>query len=327
MKFYDFVDKEPKLGSIVVVEGTERVLADRAVELVLDRLLPAETRDLNLERFPAAEWSDPGRIRDAAQAMPFLADRRVVVVSDAQTLKAQARRDLLDIAQNVPAGNTLVIADLLAPRSTRPEALGSLLGRAATRIDTTPNDEIRARFIRETLLALRADAEPRVIAELTRSDADLTAVRNDLEKLAIAGKTIRYKDLAAESLSVSDPKAYLYASAVVEGRTADALAIANELFANDRGAAMPLLSNLAYECGCIWEAARPGGELPARAKWRERVLRPLAARIGERRARLAYERAVRGIEAVVTGTAGSDPDDLRTLVERITAELSTLSRR
>jgi hypothetical protein len=36
---------------------------------------------------------------------------------------------------------------------------------------------------------------------------------------------------------------------------------------------------------------------------------------------------VHGVESIVTGTAGNDPDDHRTLVERITAELSGLSRR
>lgn len=327
MKFYDLIDKAPKLGSVVVIEGTERVLAERALEVLLDRLLSPDMRDLNLERFPASEWSDASRLREAVSAMPFLADRRVVVVTDAQSLKAQPRRDLLDVAQHVPDGNTLIILDLLAPRSARPQALGALLGRAAMRIDTTANDETRSRYIKELLAELGATAEPRVIAELTRSEADLGSVRNDLEKLALAGKSIAYQDLAGESLSVSDPKAYLYASAVVEGRLAEALAIAHELFANDRGAAIPLLSNLAYECGFIWEAARPGGELPPRAKWRERVLRPLAARIGERRARIAYERAVRGIEAVVTGQAGNDPEDHRTLVERISTELSALSRR
>ncbi|MGB6061639.1 MAG: hypothetical protein WBG27_08065, partial [Candidatus Aquilonibacter sp.] len=60
---------------------------------------------------------------------------------------------------------------------------------------------------------------------------------------------------------------------------------------------------------------------------RERILRPIAGRVGERRARIAYERAVHGVESIVTGAAGSDPDDHRTLVERITAELSGLSRR
>ena len=113
----------------------------------------------------------------------------------------------------------------------------------------------------------------------------------------------------------------------MEGKVAEALGIAHELFANDpRGAAIPLLSALATECGLLWEMARPGGELPARHKWRERILRPLAGRVGERRARNAYERAVRGVEEIVTGRAGNDPDDHRTLVERISAELSGMSR-
>jgi DNA polymerase III delta subunit len=327
VKFYDFVDKNPKLGNLVVVEGTERVLADRALEIILDRLLPPDMRDLNLERFAASEWSDAGRVREAVQAMPFLADRRVVVVTDAQTLKAQPRRDLLEVALAVPDGNTLVILDLLSPKSQRPQALGALAGRGAARIDTTANEEARARYVNETLESLQATAEPRVIAELARSEADLAAVRNDLEKLALGGKKITFKDLAAESLAIEDPKAYRYASALVEGKVAEAFEIAHELFANDPRSAISLLSALATECGLLWELARPGGEVPARMRWRERTLRPLAVRIGERRARVAYERAVRGFEAVVTGQVGSDPDDQRTLVERITAELSALSRR
>jgi len=328
VKFYDFIDKAPKIGNLVIVEGTERALAERAVDALLDRLLPPDMRDLNLERFPAAEWSDASRVREATQAMPFLADRRVVLVTDAQTLKTQPRRDLLEVMQTVPDGNTLIVVDLLSPRSKRPEPFGALAGRSALRVDTTASEEARARFVAETLAELGASAEPRVIAELGRSEVELSAIRNDLQKLALGGKKITYKDLEGESLAVEDPKAYRYASALVEGKIAEALSIAHEFFANDpRNAAIPLLSALATECGFIWEMARPGGELPARAKWRERVLRPLASRVGERRARVAYERAVRGVEAIVTGAAGNDPDDHRTLVERITVELSGISRR
>jgi DNA polymerase III delta subunit len=328
VKFYDFIDKEPKIGNLVVVEGMERALAERAVDVLLDRLLPPDMRDLNLERFPASEWGDAARVREATQAMPFLADRRVVLVTDAQTLKAQPRRDLLEVMQAVPDGNTLVVVDLLSPRSKRPEPLGALAGRSSLRIDTTASEDARARFVNEALAELGASAEPRVIAELSRSEAELSSVRNDLQKLALGGKKITYKDLEGESLAATDPKAYRYASALVEGKIAEALSIAHELFENDpRNAAIPLLSALAAECGYIWEMARPGGQLPARMQWRERVLRPLAGRIGERRARVAYERAVRGVEAIVTGGAGNDPDDHRTLVERITVELSGISRR
>lgn len=324
MKFYDFLDKQPAIGRLVVIEGTERVLAERALQVLLDRLLPDESRDLNLERLSGDDAADSGRVREALQAMPFLADRRVVVIEDAQTLKAQARRDLLAVAETAPDGNTLVILDLLSPRSERPQAIGAALGRAALRVDTTASEDVRARFVEETLGRLEAKAEARVVHALARSDADLAAVRNDLEKLALGAKTITLRDLEVEALSVEDPKAYLYASNLVEGRVAEALAIAQECFDGDARAGVGLLSALATECGYLWELTRPGGALPARLRWRERTLRGLSQRVGERRARVAYERALRGIESIVTGRAG-DAADQRTLVERISVELSGLA--
>ncbi|MBC5816485.1 MAG: hypothetical protein GIW97_08085 [Candidatus Eremiobacteraeota bacterium] len=306
----------------MIIEGTERTLADIALDTIIDRTLPdASMRDLNLERFRAVELDGMSKVADAVGAMPFLAERRVVVVTDTQSLKVAARRELWAVAQSVPDGNTLVLCDLLSPRSQRPEPFGAMAGRTALRIDSTLNEAARTRFVQELLQKLEATAEPRVIAELSSSQAELSAIRNDLEKLALLKKKITYKDLEEDSLSVEDPKAYKYASALVEGRMAEALEIAADLFTSDpRGAGVPLVSALATEFGLIWELARPGGELPARAKWRERALRPAAARIGERRARAAYERAVRGFEAIVTGKI----EDPRLLVEMLTAELGAV---
>ncbi len=327
MKFYDFLDKAPAIGRLVIVEGTEQALAQRALDRLIERLLPPEMRDLNLVRVDADGVGDAACVREAVQAMPFLAQHRVVVVNEAQTLRAQERRDLWEVAQSVPEGNTLAIVDLLPARSQRPRPFGAIAGRAALRIDTTANVETRRRFVLETLQQLEASAAPAVVSALTESVADLAAVRNDLEKLALSGKKITLADLERESLSAPDPKAYRYASALVEGKTAQALDIVGELFALDpRGAAVPLLSALAAEYALLWDLARPGGRVPARLQWRERILRPIARRVGEARARNAYERAVRGVEAIVTGRAGSDPDDYRTLVERISAECTALSK-
>jgi DNA polymerase III delta subunit len=324
VKYYDFIDKSPTVGKLVIIEGLERELADRALTVLLDRLLPPDVRQLNLAKFEPADVAEPGPIRDAIGAMPFLAERRVVIVVECQTLRAQPRRDLWEVAQEVPEGNTLVLCDLLSPRSKRPEPMGSLAGRDALRIDTTANGDVRGRFIEETLETLGVKADARVVDELAKAEADLASVRNDLEKLAILGKKITYKDLERETLLISDPKAYKYAGALVEGRTAQALAIAHDMFESEgRNAAVPLLSALATEFGYVWELARSGGgHILGRGSWREGALRPVAARLGETRARAAYERAVRGVEAVVTGRAGSDSDDYRTLVERISAELS-----
>ncbi len=321
MKFYEFVDKPPKLPTVIVIEGTERLFAERAVDQLLDRLLPIDVRDLNLERFGPEDLSDVGKLREAVNAMPFLAERRVVLVLDAHVAKAQPRRDLVALAQAVPEGNVLIICDLVGPRSARPKPIASEVGRSALRIDTTAGPDARERFVGELLASLSATAEPRAIDALVRSDTELSAVRNDLSKLALAGKKITLRELEVETVSVEDPKPWKFAGALLEGKTAAALDIAAELFATDpRGAAIPLLSALASEASLVWEMARPGGSLPSRFAWRERMLRPLASRIGERRAQATHERALRGIEAIVTGRAGSEPDDARTLVERIAVE-------
>ncbi|HEV3154064.1 MAG TPA: hypothetical protein VGZ02_09705 [Candidatus Baltobacteraceae bacterium] len=323
MKFYDFVDKAPSIGKLVIVEGTQRVLADRAVDIVIDRVLPADVRDMNLERFSASQLDGAGRMREAVQAMPFLAQSRLVIVTDAQTLKAAMRRELWDVAEAVPEGSTLLIADLLSPRSQRPQPFGAMAGRSALRIDTTANEDVRTRFIHETLTELGATAEPRVIDTLARSEADLASVRNDLEKLALLKKKISYKDLEQESLTIEDPKAYQYAGALVEGRTSEALGIARELFANDRNAAVPLIYALAQECGMLWELARKGGEIPARMRWRERFLRPVAMRLGEERARLAFERAIAAFDSIVTGKV----EDPELAVDILTADFVALAGR
>ncbi|MFY9860671.1 MAG: hypothetical protein WAK80_08955, partial [Candidatus Cybelea sp.] len=94
MKFYDFLDKQPAIGRLVIIEGTERVFADRALEVVLDRMLPAEVRELNLSRFIPDDLGDLSALREALSAMPFLADRRVVIVTETQTMRADPRREL-----------------------------------------------------------------------------------------------------------------------------------------------------------------------------------------------------------------------------------------
>lgn len=323
MKYYDFLDKAPKIDGLVVIEGTDSVLAQRALDALLDRLMPLDMRALNLEVIDGPATDDLARtVADSVAAMPFLAERRVVAVRGCERLRAQPRRDLWAVAEAVPAGNTLVLEDLFPPnKKTKPEPFGVLAGRKALRIDTTVTPDTRERYVHETLERLGAKAEPRAIAAMAESDADLGAIGNDLEKLALTGTKITLADLERESLAIEDPKAWHYAGALVEGRAADALAIAFELFANDpRGAAVPLVSALATELGLIWELARPnGGDLPGRHKWRERILLPIARRIGERRARYGYTAAVRGFEALVTGQI----DDPRGMIELLTADIAS----
>jgi DNA polymerase III delta subunit len=308
VKFYDFVDKAPAVGRLVVVEGTEELFADLALGLIEDRLLDPATRDLNCEKFTGRELDAMGPVAAACAAMPFLGPVRMVVVRAAQEMRAAARRALWEVAQTVPAGNTLVIEDLQLPNK-RTKTFGQLAGRSALHVDVTAGVDARARYVREALGELGVSAEPAAVAALANSHVPLVAVRTDLEKLALIGPRIGLDDVIRESIAGDEVKAWQAAGALVEGRADRALALADELISaeGDRAAAVPLLAAIASEYRLLWEFARPGGEVPPQYRWRERALRPLAVRLGERRARLGYERAVRGFEALVTGRA----DDLR----------------
>jgi len=319
MKFYDFIDKSPKIGKIVVIEGVERLLAERACAAVVERLLAPAERELNLDRFVATEHESFGAIEAAVSALPFLGDARVVVVRGVHELRADPRRALASVAARVPEGNTLVLEDLVSPASKRPEPIAKAFGREALRIDTTASAEARSRFIREVLAELEMSAEPAALAQLLRGDSDLAGLRTDLEKLALGGSPITLEAVLRETIVKEDVRAYQFASLAVAGRAAEALELAHELFASDtKKAAIPLLAALAQEYILVWEAARPGGTLPNKAAWRRDKLIPLARTVGERRARLGFERAVRGFEAVVTGRA----DDERIVVELLTAAAS-----
>jgi DNA polymerase III delta subunit len=324
VKFYDFIDKAPRIGPLVVIEGTEAALAERAIATVEERLLDPATRDLNGERFEATALESMSAVENACAALPFLGEARVIVVRGAQAMRAAPRRALWEVAQGVPAGNTLVIEDLQSPlKRTKPQTFGQLAGRDALRIDTTASADARARYVAEALADLRAAAEPAAVAAIANGDAPLAAVRTDLEKLSLGGERITLEDLKRESIAADDVKAYEVASALVEGRTGAALALAAEMFALDGRRAGPmLLDAVAREYRLVWEVARPGGEIPARMRWRERALRPIAARLGAAGARMGFERAVLAFEAIVTGRA----DDPRTVLTLLAASASVEGR-
>ena len=325
MKVYEFLDRAPRIGQLVVVEGTEPLLAQMAIDAAVERSLDPATRDLNLERFDGPELESVEPVRAACAAMPFLGGARLVVVRRAEDMRAAQRRALWDVAQEVPEGNTLLIEDLQpSTKRTKPETFGQLAGRNALRIDAADTPETRARYVRETLSRLGVTAEASVVTALANGDAPLVAVQTDLAKLALTAKRISLEDLLRESIVADDVRGYQAASALVEGDAGRALSLASEMIvaSGERGAAAAILAAIAAEYRLVWELARPGGEVPARLRWRERALRPIARRLGQHGARRGYERAVRAFESIVTGRG----EDLRTLVAVLAAHASGQSR-
>ena len=237
--------------------------------MLLDRLIPGDMRALNLDVIDGPATDDLARVvADAVAAMPFLAERRVVVVRGCERLRAQPRRDLWAVAEAVPAGNTLVLEDLFPPnKKTKPEPFGALAGRKALRIDTTrrPPTCASASCARRSSGSARRPSRarsrrwPRARPISARSPTTSRSSRS-------RGTTITLADLERESLAIEDPKAWQYASALVEGRTAEALDDRLRLLRERpaRGGGAAGRARWRPSSGLIWELARPdGGALAA----------------------------------------------------------------
>jgi DNA polymerase-3 subunit delta len=94
-------------GPLYYLCGDEGYLMERAVKKLLDRLVPADMRDFNLNVFYGNETSGEV-IAASAQTLPMFADRRAVVVKNADKLSASSLEVLLTYVQD-PCPTTCLI--------------------------------------------------------------------------------------------------------------------------------------------------------------------------------------------------------------------------
>jgi DNA polymerase-3 subunit delta len=75
--------------------GREQLLKEEALQSLIQRLVPPELRDFNLDILYGDE-TDAAQVIDRVSALPMMAERRVVVVRNVDQLSAVDRRRLLE---------------------------------------------------------------------------------------------------------------------------------------------------------------------------------------------------------------------------------------
>jgi DNA polymerase-3 subunit delta len=104
---------------VYLLHGADDYLKEENVRAMIVRATDASTRDFNLETLRAAE-TDATMLGTALEALPMLADRRVVVLRDPGALKKPAR-ERLDKYLKAPARELMLL--LVSPASAKPEAV------------------------------------------------------------------------------------------------------------------------------------------------------------------------------------------------------------
>ncbi|MBV9079497.1 MAG: DNA polymerase III subunit delta [Elusimicrobia bacterium] len=97
-----------RIGKLYVFDGPENWLKERAAARIIEKLVPPESKDFNLERFDGRQCTG-GQIVSAAQSLPFLGERRVVLVTAADELSAADGRLVAESFAGLPESTCLVL--------------------------------------------------------------------------------------------------------------------------------------------------------------------------------------------------------------------------
>jgi len=109
------------VSPVYLLYGEETYIRNEVVNMFPDRLLPAEVRDFNLDILDGRE-TGPEEIATLAATLPFMAEKRVVIVKEAEFFKTR-RKNKEENADAVkdeksPAGENALLEYLNAPAAS-----------------------------------------------------------------------------------------------------------------------------------------------------------------------------------------------------------------
>jgi DNA polymerase III delta subunit len=300
-----------------VLTGREHVLADEITRKALELAVPDESvRALNVDSIDA-QGSSLGEIASRAAALPFLSDRRVVIVRNTIDLKKEERDLVAAGCQNVPEHALVLVTHTGRPQrpaGRRPADEAFAFARQTPGglvIDCTLSAPECERYIDEysAQLGVKVDAAAR--AALAACE-DVAEIRNVLQRLALTarGKRIRFEDVREYSVSPEETKLWDIGDAVNRGDAATALRLIREALVQSDSAMGPLIW-IAGDTQAIWELSR-GAHPDALARafgqnpYRFKKLSSVARKFSPQRARERANMAMLALERSITGERQGD---------------------
>ena len=222
--------REGEPGPLYFLYGKERYLLDRAVDLLRARVLDPRTRDFNYELFYGKE-AGASRIAQAARTLPMMAKRRLILVRDADEMKADELGGLVSYVSDPAPESCLVF---VAEKADQRLKFFSAFKKHGELVKLDPlyerqlpdfvRGEARARGV-----TLAPDAVTMIVAEI---GAELGQLADAVERLAMyAGER---KQITAEDVD----------KVVATTRQRSVFELANAVGAGDRASALAMLSSM-----------------------------------------------------------------------------------
>ena len=241
-------------GPLYFIYGKERFLVDRAVDLVREKALDPRTRDFNYELLYGKE-AGASRILQAARTLPMMAKRRLILVRDADEMKADELAGLIPYLSN-PAPETCLVfvgekIDQRIKFFTEFKKKGVLI-----KLDPLYERQLPG-FVRDEA-RLKSVSFEAGAAELLSDEigADLGQLADAVERLAIYvgdRKRIGVEDVEAAVSGGRQRNIFELGNAVGQGRRGDALAILGSM-QQVREPAVRIIAMLTRHVRQLWKA-------------------------------------------------------------------------
>jgi DNA polymerase-3 subunit delta len=212
---------------VFAIVGPDTFLAEESLERLLEAAIGSERQEsLQLLRGEETSWP---RVLDAARARSLFATRRAVVVRGAEGLKG-AEDDLRAYLADPTPGVALIL--MAVKPDKRRTAWKTLLSKVeVVSAEPLKGPRLRGR-VADEVKRRRLQIEPQGLEEIVeRVGQDLRRLMGELDKLEAfgAGQKLSAEDVAAVLGRGFARPFYLLGDALSERRTADVLALAQEL--------------------------------------------------------------------------------------------------
>jgi DNA polymerase-3 subunit delta len=163
---------------VYLLHGDNEFLKDEGIRAIVARFTDPGTRDFNFDLLHGSEV-DASRIATVLDALPMLANRRVVILRDVGALKKDARA-ALDRYLDRPSADTLLVLVALADW----KADAKLTGRASALEFRTPDAPAAGTWAIGRAIELGTTLTADAAQLLVRStDLDLSLIDGELRKL------------------------------------------------------------------------------------------------------------------------------------------------
>lgn len=335
--------RKREFSPVYVLFGPESYLRDLAVKTICDLSFTAgEARDFNETVF---SLNVEGNLRDAlaaAEQLPMMASRRLILVTDVRVSSTTSRDNLreddeaaLDAFLKRPVESSIVI--FVAEEFDKRRKMAKLLTDHATAVEFTElKDAELAKWARDKVRDAGSEIDERGLRELvTLVGPDVRRLTVEIEKLSTAAlpdkkiSTELIGALVANSREVSN---FDLTDHLVAGRKSEALRTLNKIL-DDGSEPLALLGLISYNVRRLLmakEAMEQGidrGDVARIAKLRYSDQEPFLA-IARRTDGKKLSRAIRRLAetdvAIKTSIGGGGPQGARMQIEMLVAELAGL---